>query len=231
MAARKPAERWLFTCEHGGREIPGEYRSLFRGAQQALDSHRGWDPGALAVFRAIAPPLADAAFEATTSRLLVDLNRSAHHPRLLSEFTRPLPREGREEIVARWWRPWRDTVTSTVAGWLSDGLLVRHLSVHSFTPELDGRIRNAELGLLYDPARHPEREFCLQWQAHLQACGWQVRRNYPYRGVADGHTAALRRRFGARYAGIELEMNQALFPGQLETLCADLATTLALLRS
>lgn len=230
MAVPVVTERWLFSCEHGGREVPAEYRRLFRGARETLDSHRGWDRGALEVFRALSPPLADAGFAATTTRLLIDLNRSLHHPRVLSEFTRPLPRATRDEIMNRWWRPWREAVAGVVAGWLDDGALVRHISVHSFTPVLHGRVRNADIGLLYDPARDREREFCLEWQALLQARGWRVRRNYPYRGVADGHVTALRRRFGPRYAGIELEMNQALFPGRCASLCADLDATLRLLR-
>ena len=43
--------RLLLTCEHGGNRIPPEYRALFRGATAALASHRGWDPGALALAR------------------------------------------------------------------------------------------------------------------------------------------------------------------------------------
>lgn len=226
MAMRPVTERWLFSCEHGGREVPDEYQPAFRHAREVLDSHRGWDPGALEVFRGISPALADAAFAATTTRLLIDLNRSLHHPRVLSEFTRPLPRAARDEIVARWWRPWRETAAGTVADWLDGGGLVRHISVHSFTPLWHGKARNADIGLLYDPARERERGFCLQWQSLLQARGWRVRRNYPYRGVADGHVTALRRRFGPGYAGIELEINQALFPGRLLKLCADLDLTL-----
>jgi hypothetical protein len=39
----------------------------------------------------------------------------------------------------------------------------------------------------------------------------RIRRNYPYRGWTDGLTTALRGRFPAtRYAGIEIEVNQAL---------------------
>lgn len=230
MGRKTVAEHWLFSCEHGGRDVPDEYRHLFRGAKDVLDSHRGWDAGALAVFRAISPALANAAFSATITRLLIDLNRSLHHPRVFSEFTRPLPRAARDEIAARWWRPWRESVAGTVAEWLAGDDLVRHISVHSFTPVLNEAIRNTDLGLLYDPARERERVFCLRWQALLQARGWRVRRNYPYLGSADGHPTALRRRFGPRYAGIELEMNQALFPGHIEPLCADLDATLRQLR-
>ena len=41
----------LRTCEHGGNRVPSAYRSVFRGARSALDSHRGQDMGALALAR------------------------------------------------------------------------------------------------------------------------------------------------------------------------------------
>lgn len=230
MAGRDAAERWLFSCEHGGRSVPGEFAPLFRDAAPVLDSHRGWDAGALDVFQALAERLGDAAYPATTTRLLIDLNRSLHHPRVYSEFTRPLPRAAREQIAARWWRPWRDAVAATIAAWQEAGSTVRHFSVHSFTPALHGQVRDADLGLLYDASRPAERDFCVRWQAQLAACGWRVRRNYPYRGTSDGHTTALRRRFPRGYAGIELELNQALLPRQLEAVCHDLCSTLATCR-
>jgi len=88
---------------------------------------------------------------------------------------------------------------------------VLHLSVHSFTPAIDGRVRNADVGLLYDPARTAERRVCQQLQRALQSAHpeLRVRRNYPYRGTADGFTTYLRRLFpDKQYAGIEIEINQ-----------------------
>jgi predicted N-formylglutamate amidohydrolase len=222
---RRP-QRWLFSCEHGGRSVPAAYAAVFHGAEAVLDSHRGWDRGALAVFDAFASGLGETAFSATTTRLLIDLNRSLHHRGVFSEFTRPLPREIREEIVARFWRPWREAVAGRIAGWLGAGDRVRHISVHSFVPVLDGVIRSADIGLLYDPARPAERDFCRRWQALLEERAWRVRLNYPYRGTADGHTTALRRRYPLGYAGMELEFNQALLPRRLAPLCADLTETL-----
>lgn len=218
-------KRWLFTCEHGGTDVPPEFAHLFKDADATLRSHRGWDPGALDVFGRLAP-LGDAAIPAATTRLLIDLNRSLHHPRAFSEFTRSLPPADREEIIACWWRPWRARVAGTIAGWRKAGDRVCHVSVHSFTPVLGDRIRNADIGLLYDPSRPAERGLCLRWQALLAERGWRVRRNYPYRGAADGHTTALRRAFPTGYAGIELELNQALFPRLLPALCRDLHDTL-----
>lgn len=230
MGRPAPETRWLFSCEHGGRGVPAEYAALFLGCDEILASHRGWDPGALEVFGALAPELADAAFEMTTTRLLVDVNRSLEHPRVFSEFTRPLGPAARAAIADRWWRPWRAAVAGQVEAWLAAGHRVQHLSIHSFTPVLAGRIRTADLGLLYDPANAGEREFCARWQGLLAKRGWRVRRNYPYLGKTDGHTTALRRRFPAGYAGVELEINQALFPGMLQPLCTDLGATLAELK-
>jgi predicted N-formylglutamate amidohydrolase len=39
---------------------------------------------------------------------------------------------------------------------------------------------------------------------------WRVRLNYPYHGASDGLTTSLRRTFGPRYLGVEIELNQAL---------------------
>jgi hypothetical protein len=56
-----------------------------------------------------------------------------------------------------------------------------------------------------------------------------VRRNYPYRGTADGFTTYLRRQFSARkYLGIELEVNQSLLGRQPRETAARVAHSLAL---
>jgi predicted N-formylglutamate amidohydrolase len=226
IATRTAHTRWLFTCEHGGHDIPAELQHAFSDAAEELASHRGWDHGALQAFEALAAAHGDAAFCATTSRLLVDLNRSLHHPQVFSHRVRGLPAAARADIAARWWQPWRDSVVATIEQWLAQGARVRHISVHSFTPVLGVEVRNADIGLLYDPARSAEARFCRAWQARLRACGWRVRRNYPYRGAADGHTTALRKRFGQDYLGVELELNQALFPQREARLLADLVQTL-----
>jgi predicted N-formylglutamate amidohydrolase len=91
---------------------------------------------------------------------------------------------------------------------------VWHVAVHSFTPVLDGVVRTADIGLLYDPRRPRELVTARAWRAALRDTvpALRVRSNYPYRGVSDGLTRALRRRLGDRdYVGIELEVNQRLF--------------------
>ncbi len=225
----------VVTCEHGGNEIPPEYAAAFRGAKSVLASHRGYDPGALELARQFARELYAPLFHSTVSRLVVELNRSRHHRALFSSYTRDLPAATRADILARHYVPYRDAVESKIAGLIcGKNLAVHHLSVHSFTPVLDGETRRADIGLLYDPRRPLEFDWCLAWRMALRERrpDLVVRRNYPYRGISDGFVTYLRKKFSAqRYAGVELEVNQKypLAGGKpWRELIADLVHTLSI---
>lgn len=204
----------VVSCEHGGNRIPTAYQSFFQGHEALLASHRGYDPGALLMAKAIARQFGAPLFAAATSRLLIDLNRSVGHPQLFSEFTRNLPPVIKEKILDHYYRPYRQRVETAVAEAIQQGRRVIHLSSHSFTPQLHGKVRKADIGLLYDPASEWELSLCCRWQRSLtqELPGLTIRRNYPYTGTADGFTAYLRRRYASGwYAGIELEVNQKYF--------------------
>lgn len=202
---------YLITCEHGGNRIPSRYRDLFRGHEALLRSHRGYDAGALRTARDMARALAAPLVVSTVSRLLVELNRSPGHRQVFSEATRDAAPAIRDEIFQSYYLPYRSNVEALTARAVDKGQRVVHVSCHSFTPALDGKVRNADIGLLYDPARPAEAAACRRWQAALRtrAASLKTRMNYPYAGTADGLTVYLRRRFpGDRYLGIELEINQ-----------------------
>ena len=63
----------IITCEHGGCEVPALYAPLFAGHEALLQTHRGWDMGALALARELARAFNAPLFSATTTRLLIDL--------------------------------------------------------------------------------------------------------------------------------------------------------------
>lgn len=204
---------FLVTCEHGGNRIPARYRGYFVGEESLLRSHRGYDPGALAVARDLARRLGAPLIYSTISRLLVDLNRSPGHPRLHGDAIRPLPVEARRRIVEQYYLPFRAKAEVALAETVAKGRRAIHVSSHSFTPVLDGTIRTADVGLLYDPARSAEVALCRQWLACLteREPALKVRRNYPYTGRSDGFTSYLRRHFEAGdYIGVELEINQQI---------------------
>jgi len=220
-AARRSKVRRIsvvVSCEHGGHLVPDAYRAAFAGCPPGvLESHRGWDPGAAEVAAAIAERLGARLFVAEHTRLLVDLNRSLTHPRLFSEYTRPLPRDERMRILAEHYRPYRDAVEGEILRSAARGEIVLHVSSHSFVPVLDGVPRRAHAALLYDPGRTREAAFAAAWRSALREIApreWGIRRNYPYRGNADGLTTHLRKRLGAgAYAGLELEISQELVGG------------------
>lgn len=220
----------VFSCEHGGADVPARYSGLFESAvgRRALASHRGWDAGAADLAAALADAFGAPLIVQRTTRLLVECNRSADHPQLWSEFSRNLAPVERDRILAEYWDPHRDAVSKAVAS-RPRGAVV-HVGVHSFTPFWKGRVRTTEIGLLYDPDRVVEGRLAAAWQAHLQgqqeSAALAVHRNRPYRGWTDGLITTLRGEMSeSRYVGIELEVSQALMPAS-RTLIGALAASL-----
>lgn len=204
----------VLTCEHGGNRVPGAYAHLFRGARRALESHRGWDPGALALAKTFQRRLRAPLFSTNVTRLLVEPNRSLAHSDLFSEFTADLDGITKKVILDRYYHRHRNRIESWIAEQTDADKSVVHLSLHTFTPQLKGQRRNADLGLLYDPRRPREKSFCDDWHTVLNQLrpDLRIRRNYPYLGKSDGFTTQLRKSFAAdQYAGIELEVNQLWF--------------------
>ncbi|AKD04621.1 N-formylglutamate amidohydrolase [Pontibacter korlensis] len=200
----------LITCEHGGNQIPSAYAALFENKQEILQSHRGYDIGALELYEKL-EDMADKAFCSTTSRLLVELNRSQHHKSLFSAITQSLPDKEKKTILKNYYFPYRNRIEELIQDLVMVGHRVLHISLHSFTPILDGEVRKADIGLLYDPKRSGEHTFCRLWKKELQDQQKEllVRFNYPYLGIADGFATYLRKKFtDEQYIGIELEVNQ-----------------------
>lgn len=202
---------FLITCEHGGNLVPPAWRGLFTRYAKALIGHEGFDAGALTLARDMAQAIGARLFFSKTTRLLVDLNRTIGHPQLFSPITRKLSPAARQNILNLQYRPYRAAIEAHVRAAIQAGRQVVHVASHSFAPELKGRVRDFDIGLLYDPSRASEVALADAWQAALahHAPSLKVRRNAPYKGTSDGLTAALRKQFGGDvYAGLELEVNQ-----------------------
>lgn len=169
----------------------------------------------------------------TVTRLLVDLNRSVGHRDLYSAPVRTLDASTKEDILRRYYHPHRQRVEQHISELVARGPVVVHVASHSFTPELNGRVRNADVACLYHPARRREKRFCDRWLEELSTLApeLRLRRNYPYRGRDDGLTQHLRGTFPeSRYLGVELEVNQSHFLGNRiawRKLRANVATALA----
>ena len=208
-------DRLFVTCEHAGNVVPAEYAPLFVGHEHLLTTHRGWDPGALTLAREMAERFAAPLYYDETTRLLADLNRSVGTPDLHSEATRHLPKAERRRLLEAYYFPHRRRVDAALADAVAvataAGDRVVHVASHSFTPELHGEVRSADIGMLYDPRRPGEVAFATAWIDALRArdATLRLRRNYPYLGASDGVCQVMRRRYPpAAYVGLELEVNQ-----------------------
>lgn len=202
----------LLTCEHAGNEVPEEYEELFFPYRSMLNSHRGYDPGAFTLAKGISFKLACPLISSSITRLLVDCNRSIDNQELYSEISWPLSISKRNEILRKFYHPYRSLVVEKIKERIHRFGSCVHISVHSFTPILNHQIRICDIGILYDDDRREEDAFCNLWREKLQAINpeWIIRFNYPYLGKDDGFTTFLRKSFPAGYLGIELEVNQSL---------------------
>lgn len=205
----------ILSCEHGGNRVPPRYRKLF--SERLLSTHRGYDPGALAVARDLASATSAPLFYSTVSRLLVELNRPLGHPQVFSTRSLRLPVKARAKLIERHYRPYWQAIDAGIRSAVRRGLRVVHLSVHSFTPRFRGVRRTTDIELLFDPRRTAEAALCGAWRAQLRknAKGLRVRHNDPYPGAHPSVVASMRERFPQRsYVGIQLEVNQKFPRGE-----------------
>jgi predicted N-formylglutamate amidohydrolase len=201
----------VISCEHAGNQVPGAYQHLFLGREPILESHRGWDPGALDIAKFLSAQLNAPLFYQTITRLLIEMNRSLHNASLFSEFSLSLPEAIKNQLVQDYYALYRNKVEVNIATHIQQGCKVIHVSVHTFTPVFNKVRRTADIGLLFDPDRQEELSFCTSWQKKLEIAlpTLGICHNYPYLGVEDGFTTYLRTKFTAsHYIGIEIEVNQ-----------------------
>ncbi len=198
----------VVTCEHGANHIPAGF-SEYITDKTVMHTHRAYDLGAYDLYTEIAEKFADFQIVSKTCRLLIDYNRSAHNPCIFSEFAKLIPQH-KKKILLKEYLEYRTKVMQFINSAHGSGFAVIHLSVHTFTPVLKGRVRNCDFGILYDPKVKEDKKFALMWKNILGqiAPGYKTRFNYPYLGISDGFVTSLRKIFKKDYIGIELEVNQ-----------------------
>lgn len=203
----------VLSCEHAVNFVPKCYRHLFNGFNAVLQTHRGIDLGALDIANHIHQATGCDFVHANISRLVIDCNRSLTHRQCFSEFSNQLSESAKQTLIDQYYLPYRQQVETLIQQHIDRGAQVLHASIHSFTPVLNGKVRNACIGLLYDYTRHGEKEVARIWKELLHANNpeYRVRMNYPYHGKTDGFTSSLRKKYHEQdYLGLEIESNNAL---------------------
>ncbi|SHK47364.1 Predicted N-formylglutamate amidohydrolase [Fibrobacter sp. UWT2] len=203
----------MLTCEHASNRLPAAFKKAVPA--EVLKTHRAYDIGAAQVFRKLvkfAKP--EFSCEGKYSRLFVDLNRTITNKSAFSEYYEALDKatvaKAKPQATA-YWNEYRAAIEKFVKANAKKEII--HLGIHSFTPELNGKVRNTDIGILYDPSRPKECELAQVIKAEIKRLHpeMKVRFNYPYKGTSDGLTTTLRKKLGPRYAGLEIEINQKFF--------------------
>ncbi|XOV93690.1 MAG: N-formylglutamate amidohydrolase [Bacteroidota bacterium] len=201
----------VISCEHASNHIPKGYQHLFKGAEEELNSHIGWDPGAIEVSRSVAEAFDVKPFIYPYTRLLIEPNRSLDNAQLFSRYSQSLDEKEKSRLIENYYQPHRNAVETEIRQMIEKGPVL-HLGIHTFTPIWNGEKRQVDIGVLFDPNRSEETRFSNRLIEILkQRSDFEIEANEPYKGTEDGFTTYLRTLFGeGDYLGLEIEISQGL---------------------
>lgn len=141
--ADRPA-RFLITCDHAANTVPEFVNGGTLGLAEAdMTRHIAYDVGAAGLTRELARQLDAPAILSNFSRLVIDPNRGEDDPTLLMKLydgtiipgNRPAGEAELQTRLNRCYRPYH-TALAELAARRPDTVII---SVHSFTPQLQGR--------------------------------------------------------------------------------------------
>lgn len=208
-ASDKPV---LLVCDHASRRFPRSVGDL--GLDPAVRrSHLALDIGAGALTRCLASLLSVTAVLARYSRLIVDCNRDLLDSDAFLEFgdgvvvpgNRNLTQVQRTARAEGIYWPYHRAIEAEIGRLTGAGRPPAVISIHSFTPVLNGVARPWEIGVLWDSDERIA-EIAIR---SLREAGFIVGDNEPYSGKApqdftiDRHAEAA----GLPHVGIEVRQD------------------------
>jgi predicted N-formylglutamate amidohydrolase len=152
--------RFVVVCDHASNRIPDAYTS-FGFAEDALQTHIAWDPGALGVARRLAARFDGPLFWPDASRLIIDCNRApAAKSLIVSESEgRPVPANFGLTEAERLRRldqihaPYHAAIDACVERRLARRQPTALIAVHSYTPVYLGKARPWQVGIVFGEDR------------------------------------------------------------------------------
>ena len=202
----------LLVCDHASSRFPQSLGDM--GLDPfARRCHLAVDIGAGPLTERLSESLGVTAVLAQYSRLVVDCNRQLLDPSAFLVFgdgifvpgnsnLRPVDKEVRSDAI--YW-PYHNAISDQIGRLRSIGPPPFFVSIHSFTPVLNGVSRPWQMGVLWDADEEIARIFIDE----LRRAGYMVGDNEPYSGKApqdftvDHHAEEL----GLRHAAIEIRQD------------------------
>lgn len=181
--------RWLITCDHAANTVPDCVNDGSLGiAEFDMNRHIAYDIGAAGVSKALGELLDAPVICSNFSRLVIDPNRGEDDPTLLMKLYDGTIIEGnrhadeveRERRLDLCHRPYHQAV-ARLAKRQEDTIII---SMHSFTPQLNGRPpRPWHIGILSAHDRRFNDPFLARLHQESDLC---VGDNEPYNGDLPG---------------------------------------------
>lgn len=142
----------VLVCDHASNRIPRRLGTLGLDADR-LAEHIGWDPGAAEVARRLSDHLNAPLVLSGYSRLVIDCNRRPDSVQSIPEQSAGVPVPGNVGLSAEerqqrrrgLFAPYHEAIGRLLDRRAGQPTLL--LSIHSFTPALNGRARPWQIGL------------------------------------------------------------------------------------
>jgi predicted N-formylglutamate amidohydrolase len=182
----RPSSAVLVVCDHASNFVPHDLGSLGVGEARMRD-HIAWDIGAGDLARSLAGELGAWALLCGNSRLVVDCNRRLDDPSVFPVRSdgvvvpgnRGLSATEREQRANRFYWPYHHAIRDQLCVLEAVRAAPAVISVHSFTPAMNGVDRPWHVGALYDKDDRVADAFLAVMG---QASGVVVGDNQPYSG-------------------------------------------------
>ena len=178
---------FLLVCDHASRRIPASLQGLGL-AEQILQRHVACDIGAEQVTLALAQRFNAPAVLASYSRLIVDLNRQLHDDSAFARESDGIPIPGnsnlsasdRQARIESFFEPYHAAVHAQLQRFTVRGQVPALLSIHSFTPAMNGFQRPWHIGIMWDKDPRIAQPLIARLSAQDGMC---VGDNEPYSGA------------------------------------------------
>ncbi|MCO5064659.1 MAG: N-formylglutamate amidohydrolase [Rhizobiaceae bacterium] len=183
----------VIIADHAGRSLPDEYGTLGL-PEREFDRHIAYDIGIEPLTCELAAMTGAPAVLANFSRLLIDPNRGEDDPTMIRQLydgtvigsNYPMTDGEREKRLEDFYRPYHDAVGSVIASVAKQtGKAPFVVSLHSFTPVMQGRQRPWHVGILWDMDDRAPKPMIDMLSADP---GIVVGDNEPYDGALRGDT-------------------------------------------
>jgi predicted N-formylglutamate amidohydrolase len=144
----------VLLCDHASNRLPRRLGTLGL-APTDLEDHIAWDPGAAEVALRLSAHLDAPMVLSSYSRLAIDCNRPLDSPESIAEQSagvnvpgnRALTPENRATRIDALFRPYHEAISQLLDNRAGRPSLL--LSIHSFTPELNGQRRPWDIAISY----------------------------------------------------------------------------------